>query len=464
MAESIFYGSKNLVGVGNVGIGTATTSSSSLTVQAPNNQATFADLSLNTPNSKKFSILYQDPNGGSTFYWSTFLGKSLSTDGTNFTFHSDGSNRFMSAIELGNAGINFYSNLQQSATTDQTGISMTAFQASKIMTIQAINGGRVGVGTPSPANKFHVYTGVSGNVASFVSFGGSGSTANVDIATYLNASNVPNTRISVIDDGAYSGHFTIQTKTTGSETNVLNERFRITSAGSVGIGTTGPATALDVYGTNTGNSFLNAQAIGNSGGTLYLYSNSANGLGFFVQGVGKFYVNANAMSPWTDNNISLGSSGGRYTAVWAVNGAIQTSDSRFKDSTPLNYGLNEILQANTILYSWKTQASLPDTDPEKNFKYFGVCADELVNIMPELCYNENPDAPVQINYSELMPVCINAIKELSTRLQTAQNDIDLLESRLAAIEALISTNTSADTTTSSTGTRADSLLAEAGAV
>ena len=56
------------------------------------------------------------------------------------------------------------------------------------------------------------------------------------------------------------------------------------------------------------------------------------------------------------------------------------------------------------------------------------------------------------------------IGSLSTQLQTAQNDIDLLESRLAAIEALISTNTSADTTTSSTGTRADSLLAEAGAV
>jgi prefoldin subunit 5 len=59
-----------------------------------------------------------------------------------------------------------------------------------------------------------------------------------------------------------------------------------------------------------------------------------------------------------------------------------------------------------------------------------------------------------------MPVCINAIKELSTRLQTAQNDIDLLESRLAAIEALISTNTSADVTTTTGGTRADALLSQ----
>jgi len=56
------------------------------------------------------------------------------------------------------------------------------------------------------------------------------------------------------------------------------------------------------------------------------------------------------------------------------------------------------------------------------------------------------------------------IGSLGTQLQTAQNDIDLLESRLAAIEDLISTNTSADTTTSSTGTRSDALLAAAGAV
>jgi hypothetical protein len=121
---------------GNVGIGTTGTVSP-LTVQAPNNQATFADLSQGNPSSKKFSILYQDPNGDSTFYYSTFLGKSLSTNGTTFTFHSDGTNRFMSAIEFGNAGLNFYCHLTQQQSTDLSGITMTQLQNSRMMRLSA---------------------------------------------------------------------------------------------------------------------------------------------------------------------------------------------------------------------------------------------------------------------------------------------------------------------------------------
>jgi hypothetical protein len=84
------------------------------------------------------------------------------------------------------------------------------------------------------------------------------------------------------------------------------------------------------------------------------------------------------------------------------------------------------------MYSWKTQASLPDTDPEKNFKYFGVCADELVSVMPELCYAENPDVPIQINYSELIPVCMNAIKELSAENAQLKARLESLETRFTA--------------------------------
>jgi hypothetical protein len=146
-----------ITGAGNVGIGTASPTDP-LTVQALNTQATFADLSQTTPNSKKFSILYQNLGGVGNMYWSTFLGKSLSTDGTNFTIHSDGSNRGMSAIELGYFGVNFYSNVQGVSTTDQTGITPTALQASRVMTIQGVNGstGRVGIGTPSPGYTLQV--------------------------------------------------------------------------------------------------------------------------------------------------------------------------------------------------------------------------------------------------------------------------------------------------------------------
>jgi hypothetical protein len=56
-----------------------------------------------------------------------------------------------------------------------------------------------------------------------------------------------------------------------------------------------------------------------------------------------------------------------------------------------------------------------------------------------------------------------SLKTLERQTQL-QMDAAMERARLAAIEALISTNTSADTTTSSTGTRSDALLAAAGAV
>jgi hypothetical protein len=207
--------------------------------------------------------------------------------------------------------------------------------------------------------------------------------------------------------------------------------------GSVGIGSTNPVFKLDVYGTTTSNTYTAAQAIGNSGGTLFHMCNSGvayagHVFGFGVSPTLKFYIDLGGIGPHTDGGITCGNTVRRFTSVAAINGTIQTSDSRFKNSSPLPYGLKEILQANTIIYSWKTQASLPDDNPEKNFKYFGVCADQLMDILPELCYNENPDAPIQLNYSEIVPVCINAIKELSAENTLLKTQLASIEARLAA--------------------------------
>ena len=185
-------------------------------------------------------------------------------------------------------GSNFYINAVPTAagayTSDGTALNR--------MTIRY--DGNVGIGTTSPQRLLHVYTGVSGNAAAFVSGGGAGSYSNVDITSYLNASSVPTVRIATIDDGAYSGHFTILTKTpSGIENNVMNERMRITSGGNVGIGTTNPGTALggallDVYASGTGvssNVNISAGCDGSASG-----SNKAS-LIFNIKGSGGGIVN-----------------------------------------------------------------------------------------------------------------------------------------------------------------------------
>ena len=113
--------------------------------------------------------------------------------------------------------------------------------------------------------------------------------------------------------------------------------------------------------------------------------------------------------PSLSSSYSCGLSTNRWIAVYALNGTIQTSDSSEKTFEPLQYGLAEIEQIETIKYQWKTK-----DDP---FEYYGCKADQLATIFPELVYNEDPNVPMQLNYSELIPVCINAIKELSEKVK-----------------------------------------------
>ena len=144
--------------------------------------------------------------------------------------------------------------------------------------------------------------------------------------------------------------------------------------------------------------------------------------------------------PSADITYGLGSGSFRFTTVYASGGVITTSDSSEKDLILLPYGLNEVMQVKTIMYKWKSQALLPDTDLTKHFQYYGICADQLSAIFPELVYNEDPNVPMQLNYSELIPVVIKAIQEQNDSIQQlhAQTQkINKLELELSSIKSQI---------------------------
>jgi hypothetical protein len=152
---------------------------------------------------------------------------------------------------------------------------------------------------------------------------------------------------------------------------------------------------------------------------------------------GKFLITGNLqftnnIIPQTNNIYSCGSSANKWTTVWAVNGTIQTSDENYKDSVSLQYGLEDVMKITTIKYKWKTQADLPDDDPTKNYEYFGLCANELNELFPELVYNETEVK--QLCYAEVIPILVNAIKDLK-REKDAERD-SLLE-RIARLEKAV---------------------------
>ncbi len=162
-------------------------------------------------------------------------------------------------------------------------------------------------------------------------------------------------------------------------------------------------------------------------------------------GVAEFQFN-NMLTPVTDDGYNLGSSSQRWTAIYAANGTINTSDITLKEAIkPLHYGLKEVLQLEPISFQWKDEKEvefvIPDT--EKEYK-LGFIAQEVQKIIPEVIvshewklFEESPEELVKIEterlgmrYSDLIPVAIKAIQE-------QQELIDSLEKRNKKLQEIV---------------------------
>jgi len=164
-----------------------------------------------------------------------------------------------------------------------------------------------------------------------------------------------------------------------------------------------------------------------------LVKNGASPTGFLrldmESGAGQFL--------WVDNNgilkISTGSG-----FIGTLNGNVvgaQTSDSRVKNILgPLEYGLDAIKKIEPVCYSYKT-------DP--NTKKLGFIAQQVLPIVPESVYDtaepvagepEGSPTKLGMEYVELIPVLVNAVKELSTHIETLKDQNASLEARLNTLE------------------------------
>lgn len=111
-----------------------------------------------------------------------------------------------------------------------------------------------------------------------------------------------------------------------------------------------------------------------------------------------------------DNVYSLGNSTNRFSEIWSLNGTIQTSDRRLKKNIrPLSYGLKEIMLLNPVGYNW--------IDEKNKSNKIGLIAQEVKNVIPEVVVGQEEKENLGMNYAEMVPVLINAIKELKNKLE-----------------------------------------------
>jgi len=159
--------------------------------------------------------------------------------------------------------------------------------------------GNVGIGTTSPSKKLHVYT--ADNEGIFLQGTGTG----VWMDMQANTANIHSI-------GAQSGGMGIYNRTVGSY------RMFITDGGNVGIGTTSPATTLDVNGTiSSGGSPIawfsgNYNRLYRPNGTVGIYLGNATDAGNYYDNTTHYFRNSGGSSNYaiisSSGNLLLGTS------------------------------------------------------------------------------------------------------------------------------------------------------------
>jgi hypothetical protein len=338
--------------------------------------------------------------------------------------------------------------------------------------------GNVGIGTSSPSARLTV----DGAVRIF-------GTTTSGYRLYIN----PNTLVT--DVYAAGTDTVINTVSNGSLNFGTNntERMRIDSSGNVGIGTVSPGefklnvlgslissysqinsrnTTIDFVGMSITNqrstggvSFIDAQGINSATDSHMFFTHGADfssAVSFATQPAGtntdrrvtRLFISASGdVSPAADNAYSLGVNGGRWSAIWAANGTIQTSDAR-KKTEILNsvLGLDFINQLRPVSYKWieggKTVESTTTYDEEGNpvfntvessvagtRRHFGLLAQEVKEVIPEgvdfggwLLTDKNDENSDQaLRYDEFISPLIKAIQELTAKVEVLQSELNTLK-------------------------------------
>jgi Chaperone of endosialidase len=218
----------------------------------------------------------------------------------------------------------------------------------------------------------------------------------------------------------------------------FTENMRIKGNGKVGIGTANPGAKFHVASGSSGyaGGYFPGMILEGNGAAYFNFlapNNSESGILFgkasdIVSG-GIIYNNSgnpNSLQLRTNGNITrmiIYNNGN----AWLQGALIQASDARLKkDITLLRNPLQKIIQLNGYTYHWKNETA-------DNNLQTGVLAQEVQKLFPELV-TENKDGLLAVNYSGLIPVLIESIKEQQKQIDKL-NKIQLqMQEQLAKLK------------------------------
>ncbi|MFT3935865.1 MAG: tail fiber domain-containing protein [Chitinophagaceae bacterium] len=285
------------------------------------------------------------------------------------------------------------------ASASSTAANSTAigYNASATLPNEVILGDRsntslaVGIGTESFSStnreKLLVDNGTSSSVNAIVGRG--------------NNNNYLQLNIQNQSSGAVASSDVVATADNGSETaNYIDMGINSSAYSATGI--LGGANNAYLY--STGNDFVIGNSTNNKALIFYTTSSSAN--------TERMRITNTGLVPGQDNTYTDGTSANRWSAIYATNGTIQTSDIRLKKNIePLYYGLKEVLKLQPVTYDWKDNSG-------KN--KIGLIAQDVRKVIPQVVVGDESKENIGMNYAELVPVLINSIKELNKKVEALE--------------------------------------------
>jgi hypothetical protein len=251
-----------------------------------------------------------------------------------------------------------------------------------------LTNGNVGIGTTSPGNPLTVSSSTNNYVAEFY--------RNNNVDSRINITNT--TTGSGTDKGLMLGQISLESYVYSYANGPLifgtngSPAMRITSDGDVLIGKT--AKDFTVQGTQS-------EAVGR----IFGVTTNISAENIFI----------NRINSQTGNFINFLYNSGSVGTI-STNGTTTsyniTSDYRLKQDLKPIKGLEIVNKINVYDYEWKSDKSRMD----------GVLAHELAEILPYAVSGVKDGEQMQsVDYSKIVPVMVQAIKELKAKIETLEN-------------------------------------------
>jgi hypothetical protein len=207
------------------------------------------------------------------------------------------------------------------------------------------------------------------------------------------------------------------------------------ATGNIGLGTTAPERKLHILGDGprvlveamTGNPEVNLKVTGDSWGDIWaMYKHVDDGDLHFFQGGDRVTFEGGT------GNVAIGATDPAGYRLY-VNGTAystggwQSSDARLKtDLRGIDDALGKVMRLAGHSFRWRTE-----DHPDRGFpagRHYGLVAQEVEEVLPEVV-GSGPGDEKALAYSELIPVLVEAVKELKTENDALRARIEALESK-----------------------------------